>query len=653
MTRIFFFMYVMFSCLPPLHSTTNRNNSMPICPKGFSCPELTSFKYPFYNVTDTRCGLIKVHCTSKGGEIQIGGQLYEIVDKFETDNIVIISNRTFEHLVENKRCEALMNNITSPSPSPLLYSISVFPLITLFKCTKNLNYAQLTDAYFEKHNYKSYNKCNYHNFYYNFLNETVPSGLPHTCQVVHLPVKLSSTPRLDEANIFSLLSHVTSIEFKLSHSCHICHTKGGQCHNENGHFQCLNAKKVIVGSVFILILSFVIFIVWHRCKNNPFSYVSAKKKSPNLDDISLSCGVSVFSYKELEDATENFDPSRKLGDGGFGAVYYGKLQDGREVAVKKLHEHNYNRVEQFRNEVEILTKLRHPNLVVLYGCTSRQSRELLLVYEYISNGTVADHLHGEQANPDMLTWPIRMNIAIETASALEYLHASEIIHRDVKTTNILLDNNFCVKVADFGLSRLISNNVTHVSTAPQGTPGYVDPQYHQHYQLTDKSDVYSFGVVLIELISSKVAVDLNRSKDEISLANLALKKIQRCAIDEIIDPVLGSSMNLKFMNMITLVAELAFRCLQYDSDMRPTMNEVFDVLMDIQAVDRIGACDNIIDLQTMKVSPFTETNDRVVLLKDFLRSPVSVASEWKSDNSASTTLSSKGDRLSMKNDTNT
>ncbi|KAM0041708.1 putative protein kinase RLK-Pelle-WAK-LRK10L-1 family [Helianthus debilis subsp. tardiflorus] len=107
-----------------------------------------------------------------------------------------------------------------------------------------------------------------------------------------------------------------------------------------------------------------------------------------------------------------------------------------------------------------------------------------------------------------------MNIAIETASALVYLHASEIIHRDVKTTNILLDHSFGVKVADFGLSRLITNNVAHLSTAPRGTPGYVDPQYHQRYQLTDKSDVYSFGVVSIELISSMVAVDLDRSPDE-------------------------------------------------------------------------------------------------------------------------------------------
>ncbi|KAK1423096.1 hypothetical protein QVD17_18390 [Tagetes erecta] len=320
----------------------------------------------------------------------------------------------------------------------------------------------------------------------------------------------------------------------------------------------------------------------------------------------------------------------------------GKLQDGREVALKKLHEHNYNRVQQFRNEVEILTKLRHPNLVVLYGCTSRQSRELLLVYEYVPNGTVFDHLHGEQANAIVLTWPIRLKIAVETARALVYLHSSGIIHRDVKTNNILLDHNFSVKVGDFGLSRLVSNNVSHVSTAPQGTPGYVDPQYHQRYQLTDKSDVYSFGVVLIELISSMVVVDLNRSQDEIGLANFALKRIKKCAFDQLIDPILGSNANLEIKNMITSVAEVAFQCLQYESDMRPTMNEVLDVLIDIQTEGGKEVYDTTRDFQSMNVN---ETNDAAVLLKDFPPSPVSVTSEWQSNNSASTTLSVNGDRL--------
>ncbi|KAK9276114.1 hypothetical protein L1049_005645 [Liquidambar formosana] len=285
---------------------------------------------------------------------------------------------------------------------------------------------------------------------------------------------------------------------------------------------------------------------------------------------------------ELVVATNDFDPNKELGDGGFGTVFHGKLHDGREVAVKRLYDNNCRRFEQFMNEVAILTRLHHKNLVSLYGCTSRHSRELLLVYEFIPNGTVADHLHGDRPKPSSLTWPIRMSIAIETAVALAYLHASEIIHRDVKTSNILLDKYFCVKVADFGLSRLFPTDVTHVSTAPAGTPGYVDPDYHKCYQLTDKSDVYSFGVVLIELISSLPAVDISRHRHEINLADLAINKIQKSAFSELVDPDLGFESNLTVKRMTTSVAELAFQCLQHDKEMRPSMDEVLEVLKRIE-----------------------------------------------------------------------
>ena len=237
------------------------------------------------------------------------------------------------------------------------------------------------------------------------------------------------------------------------------------------------------------------------------------------------------------------------------------------------------------NEVQILTRMKHPNLVTLYGCSSRHCRELLLVYEYVKNGTVADHLSGKNAKSGSLPWPVRLRIAIETAAALSYLHASGIIHRDVKTNNLLLDCNFSVKVADFGLSRLFPNVVTHVSTAPQGTPGYVDPEYNQCYQLTVKSDVYSFGVVLIELISAMPAVDINRHRHEINLSSYAMKRIQRCAFDELVEPQLGFASDFKVRRMTTLVAELAFRCLQHDKDFRPSMDEVLEALKRIEGAD--------------------------------------------------------------------
>ncbi|PWA84354.1 concanavalin A-like lectin/glucanase domain-containing protein [Artemisia annua] len=293
-------------------------------------------------------------------------------------------------------------------------------------------------------------------------------------------------------------------------------------------------------------------------------------------------GTRVFTYSELESATDDFDDSKELGDGGFGTVYYGKLTDGREVAVKRLYQNSFKCVEQFMNEVEILTMLDHENLVKFYGCTSKRSRELLLVYEYIANGTLADHLHGRRSSLNSLNWALRLNIAIQTAEALAYLHESDIIHRDVKTCNILLDNNFCVKVADFGLSRLFPLNATHVSTAPQGTPGYVDPEYYQCYRLTDKSDVYSYGVVLMELLSSLPAVDTNRHRHDINLANMAIDRIQNRKLAEFVDKRIGFEMDSLVRRTVTLVAELGFRCLQHEKDMRPTMKEVVENLRGIQ-----------------------------------------------------------------------
>lgn len=291
------------------------------------------------------------------------------------------------------------------------------------------------------------------------------------------------------------------------------------------------------------------------------------------------------------------------------------------------------------NEIEILTRLRHQNLVSLYGCTSRHSRELLLVYEYIPNGTVADHLHGERADTGVLAWPIRMSIAIETANALSYLHASEIVHRDVKTTNILLDNNFCVKVADFGLSRLFPMDVTHVSTAPQGTPGYVDPEYHQCYQLTSKSDVYSFGVVLIELISSMPAVDICRHRHEINLANLAVSKIQKGLFNELVDQRLGFESDDEVRRMVIAVAELAFQCLQLDNDMRPTMCEVLEALKMIESGNDVPdnlkpAFDNA-GMKTNIQPPPSPDRDEIGLLKNkrLLSSPISVTQKWPSTRS--------------------
>lgn len=479
-----------------------------------------------------------------------------------------------------------------------------------------------------------------------YLNDTNLSSGIEACHTEILAPVDQLTTSSNGSNYVELLKRGFALKWTAS-NCSLCEASDGRCgFDAQGYHKCycpdrphfvrcnritkknkgslgLILATAIPGVTFILIICLV-FIIWRRKRwSNIFTCFLPRNTSLDIEDGDSYFGVPVFSYKDLEEATHNFDASKELGDGGYGAVYHGKLRDGREVAVKRLYQNNYKRVEQFMNEIEIITRLRHRNLVLLYGSTSHRSSELLLVYEYIPNGTVADHLHGDRAKTEPLTWPVRMNIAIETASALSYLHKSDIIHRDVKTNNILLDSNFCVKVADFGLSRLFPTDVTHVSTAPQGTPGYVDPEYYQCYQLTDKSDVYSFGVVLIELISSMPAVDISRHRNEINLANLAINRIQRCAFNELIDPSLGYENDATIERMTTSVAELGFRCLQLDKELRPTMDEVLEILKQIQGVNESG------------MPPPSPESENVVLLKNnkFLHSPVGVTDQWLSSRS--------------------
>ncbi|KAL2485091.1 Protein kinase superfamily protein [Abeliophyllum distichum] len=516
------------------------------CPKSFPCGIFGNLEFPLANYSQPECGLFTVECNAVPHpkvhlDTQWFSPSYQILSNISSSS-VRIRNPILEDLLKSKSCSLFLNFSIPHTPS---ISYQFFPNITLLKCPKNMNVDEEMHYFLDRT--RRYEDCDFDFDIYYAANSnenlllSLPLSLPNVCSVLHLPLKLP--PTSDSAELFERLGAEYHLQWILSDDCINCHRKGGQCTSTgNNEFRCEEEK-------------------------NPLKLILADRRE-SLLSVSPSSPT-----QNLKKATNNFDSSKELGDGGFGTVYYGKLRDGREVAIKRLYEHNYKRVEQFINEIKILTCLRHPNLVSLYGCTSRRSRELLLVYEFVSNGTVADHIHGDRAKEAPLSWPIRMNIAIETANALAYLHKSDIIHRDVKTNNILLDDKFCVKVADFGLSRLFPNDVTHISTAPQGTPGYVDPEYHQCYHLTDRSDVYSFGVVLIELISSMPAVDISRHRHEINLANLAISRIQRCAFNELIDSSLGFGSDAEVTRMTTSFAELAFRCLQLEKDMRPSMGE--------------------------------------------------------------------------------
>ncbi|CAN4082833.1 unnamed protein product [Withania somnifera] len=312
-----------------------------------------------------------------------------------------------------------------------------------------------------------------------------------------------------------------------------------------------------------------------------------------LSEAAGSNSVPLFQYKEIERATNGFSEKQRQGIGAYGTVYAGKLHSDEWVAIKKLRHRDPDGVEQVMNEIKLLSSVSHPNLVRLLGCCI-ENGEQILVYEFMPNGTLAQHLQRERGSG--LPWTIRLTIATETAHAIAHLHSAmnpPIYHRDIKSSNILLDYNFNSKVADFGLSRFGMTDDSHISTAPQGTPGYVDPQYHQNYHLSDKSDVYSFGVVLVEIITALKVVDFSRAHSEINLAALAIDRIGKGRVDEIIDPFLEPHRDAWTLSSVHRVTELAFRCLAFHRDMRPSMTEVADELEQIRLSSWASLEDNV------------------------------------------------------------
>ncbi|KAH7689710.1 Non-specific serine/threonine protein kinase protein [Dioscorea alata] len=332
-------------------------------------------------------------------------------------------------------------------------------------------------------------------------------------------------------------------------SCNPSHYMSGKCGGTTRVGVLIGG--IILGACIMAGLAFVIYIIRRR------SSLCRMKKSMRRLLSEASCTVPLYSYKDIERATMGFAASERLGTGAYGTVYAGKLNNGDLVAVKRIKHREADGIEQVMNEIKLLSSVSHPNLVQLLGCCIERG-EQILVYEFMPNGTLSQQLQRERG--DGLPWTVRLTIATETAQAIAYLHSAvhpPIYHRDVKSSNILLDYNYNSKVADFGLSRVGITGFSHISTAPQGTPGYLDPQYHQSFHLSDKSDVYSFGVVLVEIITGLKVVDFSRVPGEVNLAALAIDKIGRGLVEEIIDPFLEPHRDAWTLSSIHKVAELA------------------------------------------------------------------------------------------------
>uniref|UniRef100_A0A0E0L2Z5 non-specific serine/threonine protein kinase n=1 Tax=Oryza punctata TaxID=4537 RepID=A0A0E0L2Z5_ORYPU len=284
-----------------------------------------------------------------------------------------------------------------------------------------------------------------------------------------------------------------------------------------------------------------------------------------------------YTLRELEEATAAFAPEHVVGEGGYGIVYRGVLADGCEVAVKNLLNNRGQAEREFKVEVEAIGRVRHKNLVRLLGYCAEGAHRIL-VYEYVDNGNLEQWLHGDVGPVSPLSWDIRMSIVLGTAKGITYLHEGlepKVVHRDIKSSNILLDKRWNPKVSDFGLAKLLGSDSNYVTTRVMGTFGYVAPEYASTGMLNERSDVYSFGILIMEIISGRSPVDYARAPGEVNLVEWLKNMVSNRDYEAVLDPKLPEKPTSKALKKALLVA---LRCVDPDSQKRPKMGHVIHML---------------------------------------------------------------------------
>ncbi|XP_010414925.1 PREDICTED: serine/threonine-protein kinase CDL1-like [Camelina sativa] len=430
---------------------------------------------------------------------------------------------------------------------------------------------------------------------------------------------------------------IVKMENKSHSNHHIHHPPSRSSQEQNQHGLISINAMIIIGisiiSFFIIFAILLKILLLHRLKSarDKAQQLSCKESFSNInnggistnysytsspDDIKRDClysrnptsfrqlppqpkscrrsraeGVEVYTYKELEIATNNFSEEKKIGSGGYGDVYKGVLSDGTLAAIKKLHMLNDNASNQkheersFRIEVDLLSRLQCPYLVELLGYCADQNHRIL-IFEYMPNGTLEHHLHDhscknlkDQSQP--LDWGTRLRIALDCARALEFLHeniVSTVIHRNFKCTNILLDQNNRAKVSDFGLAKTGSDKLNgEISTRVLGTTRYLAPEYASTGKLTTKSDVYSYGIVLLELLTGRTPIDSKRPRGQDVLVSWALPRLtNREKISEMVDPTMKGQYSQKDLIQVAAIAAV---CVQPEASYRPLMTDVVHSLI--------------------------------------------------------------------------
>ncbi|KAA8518757.1 hypothetical protein F0562_016469 [Nyssa sinensis] len=338
--------------------------------------------------------------------------------------------------------------------------------------------------------------------------------------------------------------------------------------------------------------------------SNCFSSSSDIVVNQSAHGEQTSQNFRVFSSNELKVATHGFRSSNKIGEGGFGSVYKGRLKDGTIVAVKVLSvELESMRGErEFITEIAALSNIRHENLVMLQGCCV-DGADRFLVYDYMENNSLAHSFQGGEQNRTKFSWARRRDISLGVARGLAYLHEEvnpHIVHRDIKAGNILLDENFAPKVSDFGLAKLFRDNISHISTRVAGTLGYLSPEYAISGHLTRKSDVYSFGVLVLEIVSGRSVVDFDVEHGERFLVDKAWEMYNAHNLLQLVDPVLNGDFPKEEAIQFLKVGLL---CVQETTSLRPRMSAAVKMLTNETNIEdvKISQPGLVADLMDVKI----------------------------------------------------
>ncbi|PHU12672.1 putative LRR receptor-like serine/threonine-protein kinase [Capsicum chinense] len=325
------------------------------------------------------------------------------------------------------------------------------------------------------------------------------------------------------------------------------------------------------------------------------------------EEISTIENARVYSYNELRAATEDFCAINKIGKGGFGSVYKGKLRDGKMAAIKVLSVESKQGVKEFLTEIKVISSIEHENLVKLYGCCAEGDHRIL-VYNYLENNSLSQTLLGGSHSSLHFSWKTRTKICIGVARGLAFLHEEVqpyIVHRDIKASNILLDRDLTPKISDFGLAKLIPADLTHVSTRVAGTLGYLAPEYAMRGQLTRKADVYSFGILLLEIVSGRCNTNKRLPVEEQYLLERAWRLFNKGDIIQLVDALLGDKFNV---DEACIFLKVSLLCTQVLPKSRPSMSTVVKLLtgeMEVhdEEISEPGMLSDLVNLRNQKNTP--------------------------------------------------